>query len=285
MPPNSPNVRRLSPLIVLLAVVHIAPASSAAPAFDPLALRIDTQTVQEIPLPEEAVGIGPGSRLHIWFDHLGYGALCTANFIWRDAAGRLYLGTAGHCLLPGVETSDQIPPEAQIRPTVLVRDCDLSGCTPEFVDLGEIAYARQSGIGRDFGIVRIPPSLYALLRPSMPVWGGPVAEGLVEAGEPVGHYGHGWLFNGQFVTRGRAGVGVGTGYSGRPVYAAGWAVGGDSGSALNVLGPSGFEAAGIVTHAAPTGLFIGTTIRSAKAIAAEGGLEIAPVLAGQSPQS
>ena len=50
-------------------------------------------------VPERASGIRPGSQMFVTFPD-GATAGCTANFIWRNSIGDLYIGAAGHCFLP-----------------------------------------------------------------------------------------------------------------------------------------------------------------------------------------
>lgn len=88
-----------------------------------------TETVAPTAVPEQALGIRPGSQMFIEFPD-GTTAGCTANFVWRDTSGGggggddgsggppdhanghggdeeddggdgdLYIGAAGHCFLP-----------------------------------------------------------------------------------------------------------------------------------------------------------------------------------------
>ena len=128
----------------------------------------------DAPLPGE-VGIRPGSWMiaPYW---------CTMNFIFQKS-GTLAIGTAGHCLESG-------------EPVVLLTVAP-GGSNPVLVELGRVLLKRDAGIGKDYGLVEIPPHLRSWTFPTMGVVGGPC--GIYSGGDPqpVAHYGHG--------------VGVGTG--------------------------------------------------------------------------
>jgi hypothetical protein len=176
-----------------------------------------------------------------------------------------------------------------------VSNCSFGGqsgfvVTGTMVVLGSVAYARQTAadgdVGNDFGIVQIPSSLAALVRPSMPVFGGPTSIEDVSLGATLCHYGNGVVVGETFLTMARAGVGGGT-------NAAYWfadlvAAPGDSGSAVVTCGLSGTElqglgAAGVLTHLGVElgvpqhGFVLGTTIGRAIEMAQEAGLAISPV--------
>lgn len=128
----------------------------------------------DAPLPGE-VGIRPGSWMiaPYW---------CTMNFLFQKS-GTLAIGTAGHCLESG-------------EPVVLLTLAP-GGSNPVLVELGRVLLKRDAGIGKDYGLVEIPPHLHSWAFPTMGVVGGPC--GVYAGGDPwpVAHYGHG--------------VGVGTG--------------------------------------------------------------------------
>jgi hypothetical protein len=212
--------------------------------------------------PQMAENIGPGSHLIIEIPDEGtFG--CTANFVWASGTTR-YLGAAGHCFIPSGSTATHGPGAdynaAGVRVSVCVSNCSFGGLTGfvlegDLVALGNVAYARQTAadgnIGNDFGIVTIPASFASLIRPSMPVFGGPHAIENVQQLQPVCHYGNGVLVGETFLTMARVGVGGGS----TPTY---WvadllAAPGDSGSSLVTCESDGTAfhgrgAAGILTH-------------------------------------
>lgn len=212
--------------------------------------------------PQMAENIGPGSHLIIEIPAEGtFG--CTANFVWEAGITR-YLGAAGHCFIPSRATATHGPGAdynaAGVRVSVCVSNCSFGGQTGfvlegDVVALGDVAYARQTAadgdIGNDFGIVTIPASFAALVRPSMPVFGGPHTIENVQQLQPVCHYGNGVLVGETFLTMARVGIGGGS----TPKYwvADSLAAPGDSGSALVTCESDGTTfrgrgAAGILTH-------------------------------------
>lgn len=252
-----------------------------------------TESVSSAAIPERAGGIRPGSQMFIERDDATAG--CTANFVWRDTGGPgeagessnadraeseavpggdLYIGAAGHCFLTDGPASENAAREHEDGEDVsgysvsVCRECTVGGATGlivrgEVVELGEIVYARQvnpdpdddSGVGHDFGVVRIPEEKADLVDPSLPQWGGPrtVSETAVPEGEPVHQYGAG-VANGEvFPTMGTSGVSRGDNGTYESWYAALRASPGDSGSPLVSSDPAsapstGDAAAGILTH-------------------------------------
>lgn len=90
-------------LAIALAAVAAAPAAQAqtdpaAPSARTLEAYPELGDVAFLNADQAprvtSAGIGPGSLLYL----SGKGAECTANFVWQDRAGDLYLGTAGHCI-------------------------------------------------------------------------------------------------------------------------------------------------------------------------------------------
>ena len=253
------------------------------------------------PVPSAATGIGPGSKIFI------NGGMCTANFVWTDGVKR-YLGSAGHCFLPSDRTATHGPGADFNASGVVVRVCVSSclfgGATGGFVagnlvTLGKVAYARQSengaAVGNDFGIVEIPPLLWTLVRPSLPVWGGPVAgpDGRSTLGQTLCHYGVGWVMGETFATMARAGVGIGQSDAAGSFTYAGATISGDSGSAVvtcqvnTQTGVRGLAPVGIHTHSdlgavviSLPGIKHGTTIAKAKSMAQQAGISLSLVYSG-----
>jgi hypothetical protein len=246
--------------------------------------------VAHIPVPAAAVNIGPGSHLLMTMEGGTYG--CTANFIWSGTNGKTYLGAAGHCFVPPGKTATH-GPGADYNPSgttvrVCVASCNFGGesgfiITGQLVTLGPVAYARQTeggvDLGHDFGIVEIPTSQAARVRPSMPVWGGPTTTETLSLGEVACHYGNGVGVGEVFPTMARAGVGM-FGGAGITFGINSAAAPGDSGSAVSVCaqdagGLHGRGGVGILTHiGVGSGVVLGTTISQAKAMATQAGLTI-----------
>ena len=305
--PREVSVMRLLRLVLAVLALTVSAAAGTATAQSvptaaavPERLRLDvsdwvdrTTTVRaHAPVPDTADGIGPGSALLITIPNEGT-FICSANFVWAQG-GKRYLGAAGHCFLPGTKTATHGPGKDYdangVTTRVCVSECltggELTGLTGAFVALGRVAYARQTGlggdVGNDFGLVEIPASRAALIRPAMPMWNGPSVSGTLAAGDLACHYGNGVAVGEVFPTKGRVGVGLRT----NPTF---WAADtaaapGDSGSALATCvsdgaGLHGVKAIGILTHIAPgQGGIVGTTMSRAVAMAAEAKLQISPVL-------
>jgi len=282
------------PLTTAFATVSSAPLAPQRMILDLTGWDDQTTTLtetdlQHIPLPAAAVNIGPGSHLLITMAGGTYG--CTANFVW-NGGGKSYLGAAGHCYLPEGKTATH-GPGADYNPAgTSVRVC-ISGCsfggetgfiiTGTTVTLGPVAYARQTeggaDVGHDFGIVEIPTSQASRIRPSMPVWGGPIGTELVTLGKPLCHYGNGVGVGEVYPTMGRMGVGM-SGGSGISFQMDSAAAPGDSGSAVNACGTDsggvhGKGAVGVLTHlGVGLGFVLGTTVSQAASMATQAGLSI-----------
>jgi len=244
--------------------------------------------------PAMAQNIGPGSHLLIDIPNEGtFG--CTANFVWVSGNVR-YLGAAGHCFLPASAVATHGPGANYNASGVVVRvcvsDCSFGGetgftVTGTLVQLDAVAYARQTAasgnIGNDFGLVTIPTALASMVRPSMPVFGGPTGTDTITQGELVCHYGNGVIVGETWVTMARVGVGSGSNASAWSAVLA--AAPGDSGSAVETCdsglnGVTGRGAAGVLTHLAVStqGVVFGTTVARAIAMAREAGLFLSVVL-------
>lgn len=284
----------LFPAAAGLSVPEVAAAGEDAQrlAFDLTGALDRTVTLPlAAPLPADATGIGPGSMLITTIEGVDY--LCTANWVWRSG-GAHYLGAAGHCFLPEDRTSTHGAGRdydaSGVRVRVCVADCGFGGqlgflLTGTLVDLGEVAYARQTrdgfAIGNDFGVVRIPDHLVSSIRREMPVWGRAAAVGELQPGDLTCHYGHASALGEVFVTKARVGVGIVTMPDGswRSAVASNQ---GDSGAAVatcrvvngDIEASSAF---GLLTHLSGTGV-AGTTVPRAVQLAAEASLALTVAL-------
>ena len=177
---------------------------------------------------------------------------CTANFVFTDASGTVYLGQAAHCSGTGVAT-------------------DTNGCTSGSLPLGSrvtvggasrpatLAYSswlamQQAGetdpdacAFNDFALVRLDPADRAKVNPTVPIWGGPTGLGTSTAPlSQVYGYGNSSLRLGISQLRPRTGVSLGDEAGGwtRRVYTVTPGIPGDSGGGyLNQAG----QAVGILS--------------------------------------
>src|ERR687888_123751 len=114
---------------------------------------------------------------------------CTMNFVFSDGAS-YYIGTAGHCSGNGKTVIAQIGTRVDPTDTVLVT----------LAAIGSTVKSWNQGIGKDFALVKIDPGFKVVpgvagaLGPTGVFCGDPV-------GQPVMHYGHGYIF---FVEQGYA---------------------------------------------------------------------------------
>ncbi|RZI78948.1 MAG: hypothetical protein EOO67_21085, partial [Microbacterium sp.] len=132
--------------------------------------------------PESTATIKPGVQMYT------AGAQCTANFVFKDAAGNVYVGYAAHCAGRGDSS-------------------DTNGCTTKSLPLGTpvsfvtggnfFSSGRKVGTGRlaysswasmqklgtrdpnrcrlnDFALVRVDRASVKNVNPTVPVFGGPV---------------------------------------------------------------------------------------------------------------
>ncbi len=121
----------------------------------------------DAPLPSE-VGIRPGS----WMISP---AGCTMNFVFRKS-GAVGIGTAGHC----VDKTGQ---------HVILLTLAPGNGNPVLVDIGTVVARADGGVGNDFALVSIFPSLWSWVSPTTAVVGGPcgayTGSGLASVSNPV----------------------------------------------------------------------------------------------------
>jgi hypothetical protein len=167
---------------------------------------------------------------------------CTTNFVFGSASD-YYIGTAGHC----AEVGDEVTLIA--APGVLM-------------NIGTTVKSVNQGIGNDFALIDVRPSMEQYVNPSMTYFGGPTGAGNPRPNDVVEHAGHGLVIG----TGGtpRAGVVVyrGNGDGGDAFAWVGAASPGDSGSAVRLANG---QAAGDLTHLVVGGPYVpgdvaGTTI-------------------------
>lgn len=169
------------------------------------------------------------------------GSQCTANFVFQDGAGSVYLGQSAHCAsLDGPTatngcTAKSLPLGTQVRvtgaskPGVLAYSSWLSMQRAGEKDLNACRY-------NDFALVRLDPSDVSRTNPSVPFFGGPVAldtDG-TRFGDTVVSYGNSSLRFGLSSTSPKRGVSRGTAGEGwtHSVYTVTPGIPGDSGSAV-----------------------------------------------------
>jgi hypothetical protein len=107
---------------------------------------------------------------------------CTMNFVFTDGTS-YYIGTAGHCAGNGKTVIAQVATRVDPTDTVMVT----------LAAIGTTVKSWNQGIGKDFALVKINPGFKVVpgvagaLGPTGVFCGDPV-------GQPVMHYGHGYIF-------------------------------------------------------------------------------------------
>ena len=195
--------------------------------------------------PADTAAITPGVQTNT----AGSGQ-CTANFVFSDGAGGVYLGQAAHCAGTGAAT-DTNGCDAQSLPlgtrVTFNRNGSLASAGDE-VGAGTLAYSswiamQQRGetdestcAYNDFALVKIDAADVANVNPSIPFWGGP--SGLNTAGTATGDrvysFGNSGIRGGVEELGPKTGLSLGTDGEGwnHPVYTVTPGVPGDSGSAF-----------------------------------------------------
>lgn len=245
-------------------------------------------------------GIGPGTAMLMGVD--GITNLCSLSYLLQDPtdSSQYYAATAGHCLLA---TGQGVDRTGEANPSQVFNHFELcyAACIDNALQFGSyvvltpddgyepVAYASAApvgaadadGIGRDFGLLRIPKELNVMLRPWLPEFGGPDDEADAFLGDLVVHYGHGSYccpVTGSFASRtpldqGRVAVALGS-FDDGSFEAIGSITGGDSGSASGIgwidgeKGVRGTDALGVNTHGIDpgTGIFDGTLLSKGQAM-------------------
>jgi hypothetical protein len=106
---------------------------------------------------------------------------CTMNFVFTDGSS-YYIGTAGHCAGNGKTVIAQVSTRVDPTNTIVT-----------LAAIGTTVSSWNQGIGKDFALVRIDPGFKVVpgvagaLGPTGVFCGDPV-------GQPVMHYGHGYIF-------------------------------------------------------------------------------------------
>lgn len=219
---------RLRPLIALsvVAVLAVAVATASAapkgkktPAFASAATATVTPGVQTVTS----------------------GSQCTANFVFTDRSGAVYLGQSAHCagtggatetdgcLAGSLELGTPVRVDGASKPGTLVYSSWIAMQAAKEKDENACAY-------NDFALVRLDRSDIGRTNPSVPVFGGPIGldtDG-TSVGEQVVSYGNSSLRLGLQRTSPKRGVSLGSSFGGwtHTVYTATPGIPGDSGSGV-----------------------------------------------------
>ncbi len=227
---------RLSRTLVAVAAASLAMAGMAA--------STGSATAAPTWAPASTAKIHPGTMMYT------AGAQCTANFVYTDSSGRVYLGYAAHCAGKGGSTDtngckvDSVPLGTRVE---FSNDGTLLS-KGTIVGRGTLAYSswiteRRLGIKdantcayNDLALVRVDAADVSKVNPSVPFWGGPsgIDTNGTAAGDRVYTYGNSSLRFGVATLSPHTGVSLGDdpadgGWS-HPLYTVTPGVPGDSGS-------------------------------------------------------
>src|SRR4051812_25272248 len=129
------------------------------------------------------------------------GGQCTANFVFYDGAGNEYIGQAAHCSGTDGNTatdgcsSGSLPTGTPVevtgasQPGTMVYNSWLTMQSLGETNPDTCAY-------NDLALVKLDPSDYGKVNPSIPFWGGPTGVGTAAAGDNVYSYGNSELRGG-----------------------------------------------------------------------------------------
>ena len=229
----------------LLAVAGLAASSGSADAAPTWA-------------PASSALIHPGTMMYT------AGAQCTANFVYTDSAGNVYVGYAAHCAGTGSSTdtngcsTDSVPLGT---PVDFTNDGNAAS-EGTVVGHGTLAYSSwitEHQLGTtdantcaydDLALVKVDPADVSKVNPSVPFWGGPTGidtDG-TKAGDQVWTYGNSSLRAGLSPLSPHTGISLGDdaadgGWS-HPLYTVSPGIPGDSGSGFMTAGG---KAAGVLS--------------------------------------
>jgi hypothetical protein len=215
-------------LLVAAGLTAAQPGASANPAW----------------APAGSAAIHPGTMMYT------AGAQCTANFVFTDTAGNVYVGYAAHCAGQGSSTDTNGCTVSSVPLGTAVDFTNDGNLLSEgtIVGHGTLAYSswiteHQLGTTdantcayNDLALVKVAAADAGKVNPSVPFWGGPTGidtDG-TQAGDQVYTYGNSSLRFGLSVLSPHTGVSLGDdpadgGWS-HPLYTVTPGIPGDSGS-------------------------------------------------------
>ncbi|MEA2201194.1 MAG: hypothetical protein QOI89_1790 [Solirubrobacteraceae bacterium] len=175
--------------------------------------------------PEGSATIHPGVMTFTGAPSFLSGAgQCTANFVFTDASGGVYLGQAAHCSSTGgsTETNGCSTKSLPIGTPIYTGEL-VNGGVQNGTRAGTLAYnswiAMQSAKEKDentcayndLALIKVDADKVATVNPTVPFWGGPngLAPGVSTQGERVFSYGNSILRLGVSALSPKTGVSLG----------------------------------------------------------------------------
>ena len=223
-------------------------ASAAASVIAVAGLSVTTGTADAAPAwaPADTAKIHPGTMMYT------DGAQCTANFVFTDGSGNVYVGYAAHCAGTGAATdtngclADSLPLGTRVRfaegGNLASEGTTVGGGTLVYSawdTMDKIGTTDQNACAyNDFALVKVDAADVSKVNPSIPFWGGPtgIDTNGTAAGDRVWTYGNSSLRGGAEPLSPHTGISLGDdaadgGWS-HPLYTVTPGVPGDSGSAF-----------------------------------------------------
>jgi hypothetical protein len=207
--------------------------------------------------PEGSAPIHPGVMTFTGGSSFLNGAgQCTANFVYTDASGNVYLGQAAHCSSQGssTETNGCSTKSLALGTPIYAGDL-VNGGVQNGTLIGTLAYNSWIAMQKageknaatcaynDLALIKIDAGQVANVNPTVPFWGGPngLAAGAAPLSERVFTYGNSILRGGVSALSPKTGVSLGEGEGSAgwssQVYTVSPGIPGDSGSAyMNATG-------------------------------------------------
>jgi hypothetical protein len=227
-----------------LSRILMATVATAILSVSGLAATAGTADAAPAWAPADTADIHPGTMMYT------DGAQCTANFVYTDASGNVYVGYAAHCAGKGEATDTNGCNQASVplgTKVTFTNDGNLAseGTT---VGTGTLVYSSwitENQIGttdantcayNDLALVKVSAADVSKVNPSVPFWGGPTGldtDGTT-TGDRVWTYGNSSLRAGIAALSPHTGISLGDdaadgGWS-HPLYTVTPGVPGDSGS-------------------------------------------------------
>jgi hypothetical protein len=158
---------------------------------------VEIELTEQQQLEANCLGTSPPSASPVSISAVSAGGCmisphgCTMNFVFTDGTSK-YIGTAGHCVQGGKRVVMQV--------ATRVSPVEESSVLVTLAAIGSVARSWNQGIGRDFALVKIDPG-WAVVSGVGGALGPTGAFCIDPLGQPVMHYGHGYIF---FVEQGYA---------------------------------------------------------------------------------
>jgi hypothetical protein len=232
------------PLLAVTALVAAGVLAAGAAA--------DARVVRHAPRTVAAAAWAPAATATIHPGVMMYtdGAQCTANFVFTDTAGDVFVGYAAHCAGTGAatDTNGCTAPSLPLNTAVTFNDGGSLISEGTVVGTGRLVYSSWLDMQargetdadtcayNDLALVKVNAAYVSDVNPSIPFWGGPVGINTsgTAAGDKLYTYGNSSLRGGVSELSPHVGISLGDDGGGwtHALYSVGPGIPGDSGSAF-----------------------------------------------------